>query len=642
MKKNYYFTIAALAIMAVACTREDALVGSGDSNSESALGSSDVTYINAIRGEAGDTKASIDDDAKFAWTAGDKVAVYAGTYKISDVLTEGGSNAATFAFSGSESFGQGVRANFAVYPASLVFDAEGNKYADDVTASSLKINLPATYNLSEVKDANAPTPMVAVNAPEGTLEFKSICALLKFTLHSVPMQTKYITFDFNDKKVAGEFVICNVNPGDDETKAVASDTEEFDDVITVYNDNVFSTFQNDLVVNIPVPAGEYVKVTITSWDGDPWNKGHKINGITSTIRTAAGADGQPQVWTAGRLSSGKREVYLPVFSFGSKDVAVGEGKKVVFAPGNLRADLVDVPTSDNVIGSATNWRFAEKQYDAIFNSGSEGLWLREAGQTIDLFSWIGSDANYHYDECNENQKYGVLYSNLSDAALYVGNTSPSDWLYIKSDWGGLEIQGGNDFAGQPADAYTKNTWRLPGINNKQELEYLCERNAYNGVSLLSSEANAKSKEYCIAKAQICNDDNTMIVWGVIIFPDHYNIPSLPVGVPEIKNTVYYASAENGVSSDNKLSIAQWEALEAVGCVFLPAASYRGTASDKCNNSGDGVYWTNQTKNYADKAVAMVFCDTSINATTYNGIKIRYSKTFLRKQGASVRIVREIN
>ena len=285
MKKNYYFTLAALVMMAAACTREDALVGSGDSNSEASLGSSDVTYINAVCGEEDASKANVGDDAKFSWSAGDKVAVYAGGYKISDALAEGGSNAATFVFSDNEVCFQNGRANFAVYPASLVLDGEGNRYTEDVTAASLMINLPSSYNLSEVKDANAPTPMVAVNAPDGTLEFKSVCALLKFTLHSVPKQTKYITFDFNDKKVAGEFVINGVNPGDDATKVSTFATEESDDVITVFNDNVFTTFQNDLVVNIPVPAGEYTKVTITSWDGNPWNKGHKINGITSFIRT---------------------------------------------------------------------------------------------------------------------------------------------------------------------------------------------------------------------------------------------------------------------------------------------------------------------------------------------------------------------
>lgn len=653
MKKNYYFILAALMVFAAACTREDALVGSGDSNSEASLESSDVTYISAVYAEPGASKANIDDDAKFSWSAGDKVAVYAGGYKISDALAEGGSNAATFVFSGDELCYQNGRANFAVYPASLVFDGDGNKYTDNVTASSLMINLPATYNLSDVKDASAPTPMIAVNAPEGTLEFKSICALLKFTLHSVPKQTKYITFDFNDKKVAGEFEIENVIPGNDATKVENTETEEFDDVITVCNDNVFTEFQNDLVVNVPVPAGEYSKVTITSWDGDPWHGGHKINGITSFIRTTVDpADATKCLaWNAGRRSSGKREIYLPVFSFGSS-AAIGEGKKIIFAPGNLTAEIETLPTSSSLAGTAINWRFAENQYDAInysedasantFAKGSEG-------KRIDSFAWIGESATKN--DYSDNELFGVLYPNFSSSLdeiykkwdYWVGKNT--GLAYITKDWGELSISGGVDMYGNPSDPYPTSTWRLASFdegNNKPEFQYLFSDRRY-----ASGDKKGQKVSYSACKASIRDGEN-LIANGLVVFPDHYDTPTVPVGMPTIVKADWATvDAVNGSHySENILSLDQWAALEAVGCVFLPAASSR--YSNSANNTkrmGDGVYWTDYAKstNEDNNAIALVFSDlTASEASHLSKTDATYSKSFARYQGAAVRLIREIN
>lgn len=651
MKKNYYFILAALMVFAAACTREDALVGSGDSNSEASLESSDVTYINAVCAEPGASKANIDAEAKFSWSAGDKVAVYADGYKISEALVEGGKNSATFAFSVGETFSQGGRANFALYPASLVFDGDGNKYTDNVTSSSLLINLPAAYDLSEVKDAYAPTPMIAVNAPDGTLEFKSICALLKFTLHSVPKQTEYITFDFNDKKVSGEFEIADVIPGDDATKVVTFDTEEFDDVITVSND-VFTEFQNDLVVNIPVPAGEYSKVTITTWDGNPWNGGHKINGITSFIRTAVDPDDNTKclAWNADRLSSGKREIYLPVFSFGS--VGIGQGIKIVFAPGNLTAEIETLPTSRSLAGSSINWRFADHQYDAINYSedpSANTFATGSVGKRIDSFAWIGESATK--SDYSDDELFGVLYPNYS-SDLEDELKQWSYWVgvnkglaYIKRSWGELTISGGVDLYGNPSASYPASTWRLASYDeekNKPEFQYLFSDRSYQ-----SGDKKGQKVSYSACKASI-KEGETLIANGLIVFPDQYDIPTVPVGMPTIVKADWETvDAQDGAFySDNILSLEQWEALESVGCVFLPAATCRyASSSNNTKRKGDGVYWTDYAKSSKEdnNAIALIFSDMTASESSHLGkTDATYSKSFARYQGAAVRLVREIN
>ena len=617
-----------------------------------------LIYIDAVSEETGDTKSSVDaTDGEFKWSTGDKVAVYAaGQYRISEALAAdyNDKNSATFAFAGD--FGQGDRANFAVFPASLICDEFGDVYpGDQVTAEPLVFNLPATYDLSAVQGNMAPTPMIATNASGEGLQFKSICALVKFTLHSIPMQTQYITFDFNGKKVCGEFVINNVVPGEEATKAVATDTEEFDDVITVYNDNVFTAFQNDLIVNIPLPAGEYSKVTITTWDGDPWDGGHKINGITSSIRTAVAEDGKSYLsWNAGRLSSGKREIYMPVFTVDGNR-SLGNGIKVVFAPGNLVADIETMPEYNkdkSILGTGTNWRFAENQYDAVVNSADNSgniLAAKSVGKAIDLFGWIGSTATGK-STFEEGQQYGLIYPSQS---CYPSGDSrrtwdywtgkDSGWQYILSDWGTLSISGGKDIMGYDSTPYPANTWRLPDendtpTNTKNSTEWA---RVLTARKYLGTYKNNQVIDYCYAKVAMTVGE--AIVNGLVVFPDNYDQGvdgTIPAGMPAI-NTRNSASSHY---SDNPITLADWAILESQGCVFLPAAVREKGATIATTKTGDGAYWTKYAKNGSDNAnsIAMIFSDTSVSLSVLGKDDVNTAKSIARYNGASVRLVRDIN
>lgn len=660
MKKNCYFIFAALMFLMAACAQEELPVGGDESKTDISTENADVIYINAVSEFTEDTKASIDgSDGDFKWSTGDKVAVYAaGGYVISEGLAAdyNGKTSATFAFAGDQLFGQGDRANFAVFPASLVCDEYGDVYTGDaVTESVLAINLPSVYNLSQVKDNNAPTPMIATNAPGEGLSFKSICALVRFTLHSIPKQTQYITFDFNGKKVRGEFALTDVVPGEETTRAEASATEGFDDVITVYNDNVFTAFQKDLVVNIPIPAGEFSKVTITTWDGDPWDGGHKINGITSSIRTAVAEDGKSYLsWNAGRLSSGKREIYMPVFTVDG-NISLGNGTKAVFAPGNLTAEIVTNPTGNAIIGTGNNWSFAENQYDAVNSSiaaserssltGKENpnLFLKGSeGKRMDLFAWIGTTATK--TDYKAEEKYGIIWPRLNDS----GNTSAAYWLgsgkeKIGADWGTLEISGGKDITGYPCPAYPAGTWRLPDYNDKPtnsrgvtEWQRVLTARKY-----LADYKNNEVIDYCYAKVTLTDGENT-VTYGIVIFPDHYdqNQPgTIPAGMPAITKANHQ---ESSVYADNIITLDDWAKLESQGCVFLPAAAYRYKGSPYLTDRiGDGVYWTD----YADSgtnAVCMIFSDLSVSESILNATTVNVAKSFSRLFGASVRLIRDIN
>lgn len=601
MKK--YLIISAALLLAASCTQKGLNIE--EPTVEIVPTDIPVTYILAS-GE-NSTKASLDGTSgAFTWNTGDKVAVYADGYKVSDALAGdyNNTNDATFSFSGAQSFDDADRANFAVFPASLAYDSSNNLYTSDVTASSLKINLPRVYNLSDTKDNKAPLPMIAANAPEGNLAFKTLGALLRFTLVSVPKQTQYITFDFNGKKVCGEFTLTGVTPGT--TAIYTSATNGDDDIIAVYNDDVFSTFQTGLVVNVPVPAGvastgEYTDVTVTTWDGEPGNGGHKINALTTPVKNSAS-------WVPSRQGARKKTIELPVFAVtGTK--AVGDGTKVVFAPGNLQAVIGEKKPTYAQIGCASAWHFAAHQYDAIGDTILEGKTYTvnslegiAKGDTIDLFAWVGSSATaYTGDFADDKYKYGLLYPSAADMTSRIGNAADDTHIL---DWGHNEIDG------FPADTWrtlTKDEWDLVIFNR-------------GGIRFRAT----------------IKDGETAIAHGLVLEPDQF---TLPAGFSAISAT----NMNNSSCSSNEFSIAQWEKLEAAGCVFLPLTNWRNKGSkSQTVKPGDGWYWSSNT-NATTTAQLFGFNDTNVGASNINASSNTMSlKTTNRQYGAAVRLIRVVN
>ncbi len=618
--KKYYILLTAAAICALAaCSKvaEQEIPAENTPADESQV--TEWTYISAQGGEEnvdGSSKASIDGStAEFTWNTGDKIAVWSdGSYHISNGLASSFNKKtnADFEFAGSINAG---RANFAVFPASLVTETRS------ASATGLTLTLPATYALSEVKGDVSPTPMIAANAPGEGLAFKSVCALIRFTLISVPKQTQFITFDFNGKKVQGDFTLSGVDLSDlsSFTGVQTSATNGDDDVITVENNNVFSTFQTNLVVNIPVPAGvastgEYTDVTITTWDGEPGNGGHKINALTSPIKTSSN-------WLPTRLASRKREVYLPVYAINVSNV-VDAGTKVVFAPGNLRAVLGAKPQA-NKPGFASSWSFAPHQYDAIGNNMDEGrtyslnsLQAPVIGDVIDLFAWVGGDATgYTGDYADDKYKYGILYPSGTNLNNFTGTTDNYSGLLI--DWGHNEI---SDAFG----AYPSDTWRV--LTKDEWYKVIFNRGGWRLRATLMTNGPS----------------STPVAYGYIIAPDQYTHPN---GVTAFNNaTTAKAGYTNTACSDNVYTLEEWEKLEGAGCVFLPLTNIRtkGTYSETIK-PGDAWYWSSNA-NTGNNAAAFVFNEIAAGTSMFNATSnsMQNGKSCARKNGAAVRLVRVVN
>ena len=532
--KNSWIIIASLLGLLVACNKIEVQIEAPED--EPVV----VTYIKADGNEDA-TKASVSDsDASFTWNTGDKIAVYAGGYKISDDLesTYNAATNATFAFSGDNAVTEANRANFAIFPASLVWDGTSIRSGSvsDYTSSSLKLTLPASYTLAQVQGEVSPTPMIATNAPDGDLAFKALCPLLRVTVVNIPKQTKRIEFDFNGKKVQGEFTLTDVDPG---TTAIAtSETDGADDIITVTMvDN--TTWHDNLVINLPVPTGTYGNITITAYDAT--SGGHAVLTLTKPIKSTG--------WTPTRKSSRKMTATLPVFS-------VGADTKVVFAPGNLQAVFAEA-------GSSCTWQFATNQYDYIGGrsyGGSEeetgnnfinGSGSVSAAGTVDLFGWNGTNAT--------NDNYGI--HNSTSEADYGNNASDN----LKSDWGNNAI-----------GSYVANTWRTLTGGSGGEWEYLFNTRS---ASTVNETGNAR-----FAKAYLFSTTH-----GIILFPDEYSHPdgvTAPTGINKTDNTSWNA---------NTYSAEDWTKMEAHGAVFLPAAGFR-SGTVVYDVGSDGGYWSSTAGN----------------------------------------------
>lgn len=610
MKKKYMILVVLTAYIA-SCSNDDNLL-----NNSQQPETGKVSYIRAEANENATTRGSVDGtDATFSWNTGDKIAVHTTTgYKVSDGLadTYNSTAAATFAFSGDNAIAdENTRNNFAVYPASLVWDGSAIRTgsASDYSSASLKLTLPASYTLAEVQDDMAPTPMIAANAPDGDLSFKTLCPLLRITVANIPKQTKRIEFNFNDKKVQGEFTLTNVEPGT--TAIETTDTENADDIITVtMADN--ETWHDQLVVNLPVPAGSYGNITVTAYDAG--SDGHVLLTLTVPIKSSG--------WAPTRKSSRKMTAILPVFSSSAT-------QKVAFAPGNLITTIIPKPSYFyNYFLSFTLEQYyfmGENGVIGVYNSLYSKDWAPEGnfrenpdkgflnlGYTLDLFGW------------SNNESLGIRT-----------NTSNGPYCQGFYDWGWLRIPDGFGFDCQTF--YEVRTWRTPSGGPEGEWKYLLETRPITNPTFDGARWMLVTLKRFPFSSSIY--DYSQDVKGLLIFPDNYTHPA-DVTIGWDDDEFDYQRTIG--------SLADWKKMEAAGAVFLPAAGYRVGTGLVDDYEDDGFYWSKTSLYYEG--------DWSTNYTpqeSENGYGLQFgghlhlkkidpSKKLQKHYGCCVRLIRDLN
>ncbi len=239
-------------------------------------------------------------------------------------------------------------------------------------------------------------------------------------------------------------------------------------------------------------------------------------------------------------------------------------KKVKFSQGNLQA------TWD---GESWNWHFAENQWDYIggrSENGSEpetgnnyinGNGTVSANGTVDLFCWVGASSTW-----TGAARYGITNSwNEAINNINGFGNSATDAL---NDWGSLMGTGWRTL--------TNDEWNyIVGPRYEWEEEWYKEMGKeIRTGSTVNGTSNAR-----FTFATINTDDNGGVN-GMILFPDGVTINN--------SEATSWGNINAPSPWDTKCTAAQWTALAAKGCVFLPAAGSREKAFLR---DSKGWYWT---------------------------------------------------
>lgn len=225
------------------------------------------------------------------------------------------------------------------------------------------------------------------------------------------------------------------------------------------------------------------------------------------------------------------------------------GKKVWFSQGNLQA-VCSSADNDASTQETWTWRFAANQWEyigsAAANNSINGNGSVSPAGTVDLFGWVGTSSSY--------DNYGIWNNTTANS---YGNTKNES---LKHDWGHNAIANG----GNSADM-----WRTL---TREEWGYM--------LSTRSGATVNETNEVRFAKATIRTDETA--VKGLLLFPD---------GATFDAREASWGVLNDGYNNyTTTCTAAQWTALEAKGCVFLPAAGNR-TGATVSNESSTGAYWT---------------------------------------------------
>ena len=272
------------------------------------------------------------------------------------------------------------------------------------------------------------------------------------------------------------------------------------------------------------------------------------------------------------LEAGSRENAFTINSYGDQ---------VFFSQGNLQYQA-----------STNTWRFAEHQWDFVGDASKGSVYVNEVKSDnalisssytgwIDLFGWGTSGIAYtgHASayqpwstSTSEEQynPYGSLYTNLYDGE---GNARG------KADWGAAANA-------VSLDGFTN--WRTlkndTDAEGNDEWQYVVKSRTTGKTVNGTTDAN-----YTMATINKTALDDDTGVKGLILFPDSYNGPTVNIDNLITWGTINKASYWY---NSTKCTTEGWAALEAAGCVFLPAAGSRlsGT-SVSVGDYPSGSYWS---------------------------------------------------
>lgn len=302
------------------------------------------------------------------------------------------------------------------------------------------------------------------------------------------------------------------------------------------------------------------------------------------------------------------------------------GKKFKFTKANLAYNIAN-----------QRWYLLDEQYSFLNKTGWEylnGTWYKDKDKTTDI-DLFGFGATGLFDpESGE-------YAN-SPQFYHKSNTNGTDGHY---DGTYYPTQNSTVNRGQDTGTYLqygiqKTVFDWGTAYGRQE------NNGDVYFTLLSSDWTALKNNYFFAAASISStgyDKGTGYVHGCLIFPEKSSSSALELLKsvnPVYLNESKVSSSNLGFTGSNytyfdptwiRLTFEQFNELEELGVVFLPAAGSRAISS---TNTNEGYYWT--------ATAGQQYTSTYFG---FNGIsspkKFQLNGSSTRSYGCSVRLVKEV-
>lgn len=213
-------------------------------------GKESYTFTAQIENE-NPTRTMVNEQNQVLWVEGDEIGVFGELQSKNERFTLQSSEGTSGQFTGQ--LGSGEQVDFAYYP--YQEDAELN-------GSTLTMTLPSEYTYT----GNSNAPMLGFSNGENSLSFKHLCGLMKVTVTDVPENSVrfVVTSENKIQHIAGTAIVEDIHTA---TAAFAiKDGGNASQTITYSLSGDAS--EKELTFFIPLPAGEYDKLTVSLRSAD--------------------------------------------------------------------------------------------------------------------------------------------------------------------------------------------------------------------------------------------------------------------------------------------------------------------------------------------------------------------------------------
>jgi hypothetical protein len=377
------------------------LLGTGCQREFPGMESDDNLTIRIADAEL-NTKTSYDShDGKFAWDAGDQVALYfSDGYFYNYTVELNGSDRSVATILASSARGK-TREGFAVYPASAAKMSQ---------AGDLQVEMPDAYDVSDIIAGNntglttdfTPSPMVADNSIVPTsnrLDFYHVGALMRVTFPNVDPATVTVVATF-DKDVTGTYTVDTTDPTAPFIQTQGNTTNNVITFTVASSESGVGPNVTTFSLNLPVPCGVYQSVRVESLDKD---------GNVLASRTFADGSLDMRRHHGKRLSAGDSPIRF-----------VMEGLKDIINDAEYTGGIISL--SDEFKSYVTNGvsEEAEAFHFEFSETGAAGSWTTTWPEWLNLGAGVDLRGNV------DGQPLSIVAAPQENAIPLDGNGIPLD------------------------------------------------------------------------------------------------------------------------------------------------------------------------------------------------------------------------